>query len=351
VTLNSQQLARAQRLHAESIILLAHDHFFPPDDLEALRQGKVTAKILMAVVDARLWSRDVEDYRRSVVEIEGWFSYAQQIYQRILRDIGSSPALTLIRNAHDIVEAKKAARIGIILGAEGGKLIEHSLNNLRSLYDTGVRHILLTWAYNNQISAAETDLDGNGLTDFGRQVVEAMNRWGMVIDITHLSRAAMREVLELSSRPVLNSHTSLKSIASRVPAMTEAEIRSVADKGGVIALHFMTHMLTGRFAPRAQIEDVLRQIDAIVNIGGVDCLALGPDYLANTDDFRRNTGQWDLSFPEMLESPADLRNLIEGLVGRGYSDGAIQKILGGNLLRLFRDTLGAGGGERAASSR
>jgi membrane dipeptidase len=314
----------------------------PPDDLEALQQGKVTAKILMAVVDTRLWSPDVEDYRRSIAEIEGWFSHAQEIYQGILRVIGSSPELTLIRNAHDIIEAKKTGKIGIVLGAEGGKLIEHSLDNLRYLYDTGVRHILLTWAFDNQISAAESDADGKGLTDFGRQVVGDMNRLGMVVDITHLSRPAMREVLEISSRPVLNSHTSLKSIADRVPAMTEAEIRSVADKGGVLALHFMTHMLTGRFTPRARIEDVLRQIDAIANIGGVDCLALGPDYLPNTDDFRRNTGQWNLSFPETLESPAGLLNLIEGLVGRGYSDGAIQKILGGNLLRLFRDTLGTG---------
>src|SRR5262249_35755644 len=111
-------------------------------------------------------------------------------------------------------------------------------------------------------------------------------------------------------------------------------------KGGVVALHFMTHMLTGRFSPRAELEDVLRHIDAIVNIGGIACLALGPDYLPYTEEFKRNTGQWELSFPVGLESPARTRKLSHCLVERRYIDEAIQKILGGNLLRLFRDTLG-----------
>ena len=101
----------------------------------------------------------------------------------------------------------------------------------------------------------------------------------------------------------------------------------------------MTHMLTGRFSPRAELEDVLRQIDAIVQIGGTDCIALGPDYLPYTEEFKRNTSQRELSFPVGLESPAGILNLIRGLVECGYSDEAIEKILGQNLLRFFRETL------------
>jgi membrane dipeptidase len=337
--LTQQQEERARRLHEESILLLAHDHFFPPEDLDALRQGKVTAKILMAVLDARAWSPDTEDHRKSITEREGWFAAAQETYRHLRATIEASPELMLIRSAQDILDAKTQGRIGILLGAEGGKLIEERPDNLQALYDLGLRHILLTWAFNNQLAAGELDTDGKGLTDFGRQVVCLMNRMGMVIDITHLSRPAMREVVELSWRPVLNSHTSLKSIANRIPSLTAEEIRAVADRGGVIALHFMTHMLTGRFAPRATLDDVLRQIEAIVQIGGIDCVALGPDYLPYTEDFKRNTGQPNLSFPVGLESPAGLLSLVRGLVERGYEDEAIRKILGGNLLRLFRETL------------
>ena len=340
MSLTPHQEERARRLHEDSIILLAHDHFPPPEDVDALRAGKITGKILMTMLDARAWSPDPGDYRRSITELDGWFAVARRTYESVVSTIERSSDLAVIRHSVDVLHAKQQGKIGILLGAEGGKLIEDRIENLQALYQLGVRHILLTWAFNNRISAGELDTSGAGLTEFGRQVVQEMNRLGMIVDITHISRPAMREVLELSTRPVLNSHTSLKSIANRVPAMTEAEMRAIADKGGVIALHFMTHMLTGRFSPRAELEDVLRQIEAIVNVGGIDCLALGPDYLPYTEEFKRNTGQWELSFPASLESPGGMLHLIRGLVSRGYSDADIQKILGGNLLRLFRDTLG-----------
>jgi membrane dipeptidase len=339
VELNPHQEERAHRLHEESVVLLAHDHFFPPDHLVELRRGKVTGKILMAMVDARLWASDPEEYRRSTTETSGWFAAAYLIYHGLRHTIDPSPDFALVRCAADVLEAKGQGKVGILLGAEGGKLVEDRLENLQTLYDLGLRHILLTWAFNNQLSAAERDTEGRGLTELGRQVVTEMNRLGMIIDITHLSRPAMREVLELSSRPVLNSHTSLRSLANRLPALVEGEVRALADRGGVIGLHFMTHMLTGRFSPPAALEDVLRQIDALVNVGGIDCVALGPDYLPCTDEFKRNTGQWELSFPTGLESPAGLINLVRGLVMRGYNDEAVAKILGGNLLRLFRETL------------
>jgi hypothetical protein len=160
----------------------------------------------------------------------------------------------------------------------------------------------------------------------------------------------MRDVLKMSTRPVLNSHSTLKSISGRLPALTERELRDLAGQGGVFALHFMTHMLTGRFDPPATLEEVLRQIDAIVDIGGIECLALGPDYLPYSDDIKRNTGQANLTFPAGLETCGDLLNLTRALVWRGYTDGDIQKILGGNLLRLFRETLDVAAGSRPYES-
>jgi membrane dipeptidase len=331
---------RARRIHQEAVIVLAHDHLFPPDDLADLRQGGVTAKILLAVIDTRPWTEDPEDYTRSIAEIDGWFEYACGIYHRILAEIGRSPELTLIRNPRDVLRAKAEGKTGILLGSEGGKLIEYDIDNLQRLYDLGLRHILLSWAYDNQLTAAETHqgVDG-GLTPLGREVVAKMNELGMIIDITHISRQAMRDVLETSTRPVLNSHTALKSISRRTPALTEGEIRALADQGGVIALHFMTHMLTGRFSPPADLEEVLAQVDGIVNVGGVDCLALGPDYLPYTEEHKRNTKQPNLSFPVGLESPAKMLNLTRALVSHGYSDDSIHKILGGNLMRLLRETI------------
>jgi membrane dipeptidase len=339
--LTPAQEERARRLHEQSLVLLAHDHYAPPDDVQNMLQGGVTAKILLAVIDARVWSSDQEDYQRSIPQVEGWFAAATQTYKTILEHIHAAGNLALVCTTNDVLEAKKQGKIGILLGAEGGKLIEYDIQNLTTLYSMGLRHILLSWAFNNQLTKGELDCEGGGLTPLGREVVGRMNELGMIVDITHISRPAMQEVLQLSSRPVLNSHSTLKSISSRIPAMTEAEIRQLADSGGVIALHFMTHMLTGRFEPRATLEEMLRQIDAIVKIGGIECLALGPDYLPYTDEFKRNTGQPHLTFPIGLETTAQLPNLTRALVWHGYSDDAIEKILGKNLFRLFSETIDA----------
>jgi membrane dipeptidase len=331
---------RAERIHQEATIILAHDHLPPADDVEAMRAGGVTAKILLANVDVRVWTDDPEDYKRSITEIDGWYEWACGIYRQMQEQIDGDPRMITIRSTDDIVRAKRDGLTGTILGSEGGKLVEYSLANLRSLYDLGLRHILLTWAYSNQLSGSEMDPENRGLSEFGREVVCEMNRLGIVVDITHISRQAMQDVYATSTKPVLNSHTTWKAISNRIPALTEPEIRDLADHGGVLALHFMTHMLTGRFEPRATMAEVIRQINEIVRIGGIECLALGPDYIPESANFKQNSGQPNLTFPIGLESPACMLNLTKALVAEGYSDEAIGKILGGNLMRLFRETIG-----------
>jgi membrane dipeptidase len=327
------------RILEDSIVILAHDHFLPPADLQELRTSHVAAKVLLGFVDARLWADDPAQYRQSLADA-GWALEDARTYcLEVARTVASSPDFAIIRSAEDLLDAKQKNRIGLIVGAEGAKYLERRIENLHALFELGMRHTMLTWAFNNHVSASESDTTGAGLTEFGREVVAEMNRLGMVIDITHLSRAAMADVLAISTRPVLNSHTSIKTIANRVPSMTEDEIHRLADSGGVIGLHFMTHMLTGRFSPRATLDEVVRQIDAIVNIGGIDCLALGPDFLPNNAAFQRNTNQPNLSFPIGLETPAGLPRLITALIERGYTNEHIRQILGGNLLRLFRETL------------
>lgn len=330
---------RARELHSEAIVLLAHDHFLPPEGLDDLVSGGVTGKILMAVVDTRAWAPTTEDYQASISQIDGCFEYARAIYQQVRAAMDSHPEWLLLRKSQDVLEAKRKRKIGVLLGAEGGKMVEHKRENLQALYALGVRHILLSWAFNNQITAAELDKGDRGLTEFGREVVAEMNRLGMIIDTTHISRPAMSEVLAISKAPILNSHTTVKSISNRLPALTEDEIRATADRGGVLAVHFMTHMLTGRFRPKATLEELVNQIDAMVRAGGIDCVALGPDYLPYSEDFKRNTEQRDLTFPTGLESPSGLPRLTSALLGRGYSEGDVLKILGGNLLRLFREVL------------
>lgn len=358
--LSPAQEERARRLHEEAIIITCHDHIPPPVDLQNLKTGGITAKFALLGIDVHMDAPDRHAYLASIDEQEGWCKRTLLTFDHALSAIENhSDEMLLIRSPADVRLAKREGKVGILLGSEGGKLIEGSLELLRTFFRLGLRHMQLTWAYGNQLSAGEVEVEDSsspdgyffsthlkskapgqparGLTEVGRQVVAEMNRLGIIVDVCHLSRPALREILTISEKPILAGHTTAKALAHRLPSLTDQEIRTVVDKGGVIGLHFMTHMLTGRLEPQATIEEVLAQIDYIVNVGGIDVLALGPDYFYDPDgSFVRNSGQ-TVSFAAGLEDASRMLNLTRALVGRRYSDDAILKILGGNLLRLMQE--------------
>jgi membrane dipeptidase len=351
---------RARRLHAEAIIILCHDHIPPWIDLQGLQAGGITAKFSLLGLDVRLDAPDRETFLASINQQEGWCKQTLLIFDRARCAIESnSQDMLLVDEPNDVLRAKREGKVGILLGSEGGKLIEGSLELLRTFYRLGLRQMQLTWAHGNQLSTGEVVLEhgastdgyffsdhlksgspnqaAQGLTEIGRQVIAEMNRLGIIVDLCHLSRPAMREALAISTKPVLAGHTTAKVLGHRLPSLTDQEIRAIADKGGVIGLHFMTHMLTGRLEPPATMDEVLAQIEYIVNVGGMDVMALGPDYFYDPDGrFQRNSGQ-TISFPTGLEDASQMLNLTRALVRQGYADSDILKILGGNLLRLMQD--------------
>lgn len=364
MNLTPAQEERARALHQEAIIITSHDHIPPGADLEELERGGLTTQLVHIGVDSALDAPSREAYLDSLYQQEGWCKRTLINLDSILRTIEEHPnELQLVRTPDDVRRAKREGKVGILLGVEGGKLIEGRVELLRIFYRLGLRQMQPTWAYTNQLATAETEIEDpaqvggyafsehvkprdmskplTGLTDAGRAVIAEMNRQGIIIDVDHLSRPAMRETLALSTKPVLSGHNAARALANRLSNFTDAEIRAIADKGGVLSLHFMTHKLIGTMQPQATMDDVLRQIDYIVNLGGIDLLGLGPDYIYDPDgSFARNSGQTELSFAKGLENSGEMLNLTRALVAHGYDDVGIKKILGGNLLRLFTDVSG-----------
>lgn len=361
--LSVAQLDRACGLHQEAVIITCHDHIPPPVDLEDLRRGGITTKFALIGMDAWTDAPDRDAYLASLHSLEGWCKRTLITFDHVLSAVDeNSDEMLLVRCAADVVRAKREGKVGILLGSEGGKLIEGHLELLRIFYRLGLRQMQLTWAYGNQLSTGEVEVDDTGstdgyffsehlrrraageptpgLTDIGRQVVAEMNRRGIIVDLCHLSRTSMREVLAICGEPVLAGHTTAKALGHRLPSLTDEEIRAIADKGGVIGLHFMTHMLTGRIDPPATMYEVLAQIDHIVNVGGIDVMALGPDYFYDPNGRYRHNSRQEVSFPEDLANSGQMLNLTQALVGHGYGDEAVLKILGGNLLRLIEEVLG-----------
>ncbi len=273
--------------------------------------------------------------------------------------------------------AHRQHKLATLMGIEGGHSIEDSLGLLRDYYALGVRYMTLTWSNSNNWADSSGDIDDKsvphskeGLTEFGKDVVYEMNRLGMMVDISHVSDKTFYRTLVISRAPVIASHSSARALCDAPRNMTDDMLRAVANNGGVVQVNYYSAFLSqdyrnaqlamqpevdkatqalkdkykaeGKETPDAEIEKLQREnadriprppfsvlidhIDHIAKVAGVDHVGLG-------SDFDGVGGQ----LPQGLNSAADLPKITAALMERGYSAEDCRKILGGNLLRVFRE--------------
>ncbi|HTH52974.1 MAG TPA: dipeptidase [Edaphobacter sp.] len=269
--------------------------------------------------------------------------------------------------ADEIVRAHKEHKIAALMGIEGGHAIEDSLRLLRDYYALGVRYMTLTHFNTNHWADSQGDIDDpqvqhhNGLTPFGKDVVREMNRLGMMVDISHTADKTFWDALETSSAPIIASHSACRAVAAHTRNMTDEMIKALADKGGVVQINFACEFLSKRYldgyrsyrasvreqttkiedpsarteaieklrsdfrakVPPATLADVVAQIDHAVKIGGVDHVGIGTDF------------DGDSCFPPDLDSYNKFPALTRALLEKGYTAQDIEKIYGGNLLRVM----------------
>ena len=268
----------------------------------------------------------------------------------------------------EVREAHEKGLVALPLGMENGSPIEGDLNNLKHFYDRGIRYITLAHSKSNHISDSSYDTNERweGLSPFGAQMVSAMNDIGIMIDISHVTDAAAEEVLEITRVPVIASHSSLRHFTPGWHRnMPDDLVRKVGENGGVVMINYGSAFLTadangyngkrdearaaaakkrgraltpkeaGAFNvkwrkenpyPFATVDDVLDHIDRAVELAGIDHVGLGSDY-----DGVGNT------LPVGLKDASSFPTLIDGLIGRGYDDEGIKKILGENALRVWQE--------------
>lgn len=274
--------------------------------------------------------------------------------------IATSPAEVRHNHERDI--------ISLPLGMENGEAISGDLDKLAHFHERGIRYITLAHSKSNHISDSSYDPERQwqGLSEFGRSLVPAMNAIGMMIDVSHISDEAFWQVIESSNAPVIASHSSARHFTPGFERnMSDDMIKALAKNGGVIQINFGSTFLSAeandwysemaarrdafmqqqgverddpltigfeagyRAAhpfPYADVDVVLDHIDHVVGLVGVDHVGIGSDYDGVGD-----------SLPEGLKSVADYPNLVAGLMQRGYSETDIRKILGGNLLRVWAE--------------
>ncbi len=291
--------------------------------------------------------------------------------------------MMFVTSPEGIEVAHREHKIAALMGIEGGHSIEDSLGLLRQYYALGVRYMTLTWS--NSTSWADSSGDINdtsiphtkeGLNEFGKDVVYEMNRLGMMVDISHVSDRTFYRTLIITRAPVIASHSAARALCDAPRNMTDDMLRAVANsggpssKGGVVQVNFYSAFISqdyrnaqkamqpevdkavqdlkdkykaeGKETPPDEIEKLQRQyadriprpplkllidhIEHIAKVAGVDHVGLG-------SDFDGVNGQ----LPEGIDSPADIPKITAALMERGYSAEDCRKILGGNLLRVFRE--------------
>jgi len=272
-----------------------------------------------------------------------------------------------IRSTSDIEKNLKQDKLLLTMGLENGSPIENNLSNLKEFYDKGIRYITLAHYKWNHIcdSANDTIRKWNGLSPFGEDVVKEMNRLGIMVDISHVSDSTFYDVIKLSKAPVIASHSCCRFFTPGYERnMSDEMIKVLAKNGGVIQIAFASFFLRNDIYQQytngedhikkylkdnniksgtdsawkyeenywkenplssATVKDVANQIDHVKNLVGIDYVGLGSDF----------NGVGGL-LPVGLEDVSKYPNLVYELLVRGYTDEEIKKILGGNLLRVWK---------------
>jgi len=246
-------------------------------------------------------------------------------------------ALSLALTAGDVLEAKKNGKIAVIIAIEGGSAIEDDLGLLRDFYRLGVRCMTLTWNSTNWADASQEEPKHNGLSDFGRDVVREMNRLGMVIDVSHAADKTVVDILEISSAPIIASHSCAKAICDHPRNVNDDLIKAIADTGGVICVNFFSLFLDQEFKNQSGgdskpdpplLSIVIDHIDHIVSVGGIDSVGIGSDFDGMNPP------------PKGLEDISTMPRITNALLEKHYSEAEIAKIMGGNFLRVFGEVCG-----------
>lgn len=211
----------------------------------------------------------------------------------------------------------ESGKISTVLSVEGAEAVDGSMAVLRVLYRLGVRAMTLTWNENNELAGAALDRGNKGLTAIGRDIIDEMCNIGMAIDVSHLSDRGIEQVLARATRPVFASHSNAKSVHDNPRSLNDDLIRKIAAQGGTVGVNFYYLHLSPK--SDACIDDIVRHICRVVEVGGINCCALGSDL----DGMQH--------YPKDFKTSRDFPALFEALSKRGFSDADIYKIAYQNL--------------------
>lgn len=330
---------RARRLHGSALVFDTHidipnlrrrdwrfadEHREGHVDLPRIRKGGLDALFMSIYMPGTVTGpQAVNDALEMIASV-------RQLADGLPKDVALCTTADAVRRAH------RDGKVALLLGMEGGHMINSSLPILRTYADLGVRYLTLTHNVNTDWADSAADQPRHeGLTEFGRDVVRELNRLGLMVDISHVADSTFWDALEVSRAPMIASHSSSRSLARHHRNMTDDMIKALAAKGGVVQINYAVqflddararHSLTRDPGPPPDVpwEKIVEHIDHVVKLVGADHVGLGSDFDGAT-------------MPVGMEDVTHLPKITAALMRRSYSDADIRKILGENTLRLMTE--------------
>lgn len=287
-------------------------------DIEKLKCGNSLAQFFALFID----KEECED------PLETCLKMVDRFYLELKENEDS---IRLARNYEELCNNKRLGKISAFLTIESGEVLKGQLYNLRNFYRLGVRLITLTWNYENEIGFpnCKEECMEKGLTPFGIELIEEMNKLGMIIDVSHLSDGGFYDVAKYSKAPFIASHSNARAITPHRRNLTDEMIKILSEKGGVMGINFCSYFLhkgDDHLANLSKVEDMVRHIKHIKNVGGAQCIALGTDF----DGISCDVEIVDIS---------QMEKLIIALKKEGFSEEEIEMICYKNAKRVIRNTL------------
>jgi len=263
--------------------------------------------------------------------------------------------MMLIRSFPDIAKAKQENKLGVLANVQNSACIGRDLKNLDLFYSLGLRQIQLTFNWRNWVGDGCTERTQAGLSYFGVDMVKRMNELGMIVDVGHTGYQSTLDAVEVSGKPIVYSHTNCKALCDHPRNKTDEQIKALARKGGVIGLSCFNWFVSDR--PRSTLDDLLNHFDHVAKLVGTDYIGIGSDFSVAGWPGREPDAEWESHrkiyserewktikgrFPPYINevnNPRRYHTIAEGLQKRGWKLEDIAKILGLNLVRVYKEVL------------
>lgn len=362
IPLNDDEEQRVRDLVERCLFVSMHEHLgvFPErieETPEYARHGRMATAF--EGLAASYWDCVFDNLMDGICRIHSssgwqWDDVLHDLGMRLC-DLAHQDFVVPCLRIDDVQRAHDEGRIAWVATMEGAAMIEHDLDRIDLLYGFGLRSLGITYSESNALgNGLKEDRDG-GLTRFGRKAVERMNKVGLLIDCSHCGDQTTLDTIEWSEKPIVLSHIGARALWDSNRLAPDDVLEACAAKGGVIGVESAPHTAITKRHPEHTIESFMEHFEYIVKLVGIDHVGFGPDTVygdhvglhhtyvsALSLKESRGEGKPGQEFEEVeyvagLENPTEgSHNIVRWLVKHGYSDEDIEKVMGGNALRVMR---------------